>query len=636
MENKFLVLLSISLIMAIVAISGAFAQLAISSQTNSTNYNANATGTFVLANSNLTTNITGIICTITGQLTPAGATCPATLNANTNNIVSYWVAVPQGTQPGSYTETITATGTLGGSATTDSKTFVVTVPTTPSLSLSWISAPSDIYSSGNATAVINITNIGNINLNVNLSARFVNSSYNETPFNLAAGASTTRSITLSSSRAIIGQNAFSVQAQGANGAYSTTSSLDKSLNVNYQYCVANSSNSNIYIEDITTQDDIRDKDFNPLDTFDVKVKVRNSYSTSKYVIVKAVLVRNSIVDGTEEKLTQKISDANTKTFTLNMQIPADVSRGEYQLFIKAYEEGKSTECEQRSIRFYVEKDDHSIILKNVELTSPVECNGLLEVKGILYNLGESDEDQVKFTYNDDLKFNDSVIYDGFDSGDQKDFSFSFTIPQNATEKLNKLVLKTFFDYNEDDDSYDLTETYNYYYTVSGNCLKQTNNVSLMSTEQTVFVAKDTDVSIAITNTGNTQQTYSVTATSNDFLIKSISPSSMVLPAGSTSYAVIKLSPKENITSGSHDVSVGINYAGKTETKVISLNVQQSSIVVTKWYNAAKDFIKKNYLLIFNVAFGLLIIYLIVKLVRMPKKAPTVEQVYKSNIKKNFK
>jgi uncharacterized membrane protein len=384
------------------------------------------------------------------------------------------------------------------------------------------------------------------------------------------------------------------------------------------------------------------KEFNPLDSFNVKVKVRN-YDTenSRYVVVRAVLVKNGEIDDTEEKMTLKISKESSKTFTLNMSIPSDLQKGEYRLFVEAYDDDSSIDCDQRSIRFDVYRAEYDIAPINIELTSPVACEGTLNINGQIANLGNNDEDKVKIIYSDDLKFSDSLIIDSLNTGDSQDFSFNFIIPKNATEKNYRLTLRTYYDYNEDDDTYGESSTYNYYYNVLGGCYKETRNVSLQTLTQTAFLSEDTDVSVAITNSGNVQDVYTLTATSSDFLVKSISPSSITLSPGMTSYATVKVQPKADMALGMHTINVVISYSGKSETKIVSLNVQNASNAIKKWYDSVKDALSgsNTWFYAADAVLIIVIIFLIIKVFVFKSAAaaaPTVSRVFKSNIKKNFR
>ena len=636
MNNRFL-LLFVSFVLALTVVS---AQLTINTPTNATvDHNINATGTFILGNTNLTNNITSITCSIASStFTSRGITgCPTDIVANTNSAsITYWAFVPQGTAPGNYTATLSASGTMAGSSTSASTTVMITVNSNPSLSLSWNSEPSDVYQGTNASGIVNITNNGNVALDVNLSASFANTSINLTPFSLSPSQSVLRTVSINTStKTPVGSNTFSVSAVSS----LTSATLEKSIEVKYNFCPANSSTSPIYIEEMTNKDTLEDKDFKPSDSFTVKLKVKNTYTDSKYVVVKAVLMKSSQIDDTEEETSpQKISSDSTKSFTLNITIPSDLARGDYYLFVKAYDDDKSTSCDQKTISIHVIRDDHEIALKNIEFSPSdiIECDNILEIKGTLENLGSKYEDQVKLAYSDGV-FSDSLIFTELDSGDVKDFSFSFSIPKNATEKAYTAYLRAYYDYDDNDGVYGDSQLFTYTYAVSGNCFKEIRNVSVSVLSQTAFISKDSDVTFALTNAGNVPETYTISATSADFTVKSITPSTILLPPGSTTSISLKVAAKEGITPGMHNIALSISYSGKTESKIIGLDVQKES-TITGTYNYVKNKLANlPWLIIFNVVLALVIIGLIVKLViAKPKAAPAVNQAFKSNIKKNFK
>jgi len=641
MNSRFLILF-VSLILATAFAS---AQLAIYNPANiSTSHNTNATGTFILGNINPTNNVTGIVCTVSSTVpgsigtTNCQAVLSGNLSNNTNASLTYWVFVPQYTPANNYTATITATGT--GSPLPATKNVNVAVSATPSLALSWSTGPSDIYQGSNATGIVNITNDGNVALNVNLSATFANVTVNLTSFALNPSESVLRTVSVNTStKTPVGTNTLSVSAFGNSSYGTTTTTLESAIEVRYYFCSANSTASPIYIEEITNKDTLEDKDFKPSDSFQVKVKVHNSYSDSRYAVVKAVLMKSSKIDGTEEESSaQKISSDSIKSFSLNITIPSDIAKGDYYLFVKAYDDDKSSNCDQKIVKIHVIREDYEIGLKDVEIPSTIECDNVLEVRGTLENLGSKYEDKVRLFYSDGM-FSDNVVFDELDSGDQKEFSFAFSVPKNATEKTYTSTLRAYYNYDDNDETYGDSTSFVYNYAISGNCFKEIRNASFSSLSQTAFVAKDSDITFALANTGNVAETYTISAASADFTVKSITPSTILLPAGSTVSVTMKVAAKEGTTSGMHNLAVTLSYGGKTETKTISLNVQKASAISGAYNYIKEKFSNAPWLTVFNIILVLVIIGLVVKLLILKpaaKAAPAVSSAFKSNIKKNFK
>lgn len=636
----------------ILAAAFASANIAIYNPTNSTVDGliqaTNATGTFFLGNTNATANITGITCTVTTNVPGGiGGTDCSTVIASGNltslansSTITYWITVPRGTAANNYTATITAAGTLGGVAKSDSKDVRITVNPSAALIIDWITGPSSIYQNDNVTATVNITNIGNVALNLNATATFANSSLNISYSLAPSQTSSPWSIVLSTStRTAIGDNSLTVSAAGSGSGLSASTSTSRTVEVKYNYCRANSTNSPVYLEEIININDIEGNDFKPLDIIKLKVKVRNSADESKRVYAKATLVRNSPVEDADDEENQRISSDSSKTFNLNITIPADIPRGDAYIFVKVYDDNNESNCEQRKIKIYVDREDKELVFKDIVINpSTVSCEGTVEVRGSLINLGRSYEERVKLNYSDDLGYKDSMIYNDVDAGEIKDFSFTLTIPKNATEKSYRLMLVAYYEYNSDDNIYEDFAVEDYSYTVSGNCFKEIRNASASVLTSTAFIGKDSEVTIALSNTGNVQETYTINASSSDFLIKSITPSTAVLPAGSTTSVIVKLAAKEGIEPGVHSLNIGLSYSGKSETKTVSLNVQKASII-SGWYSIIKEKAQNiSWLTVLNIVFAVVIIFLVVKLFFLaPKKeAPKVSQVYKSNIKRNFK
>jgi len=172
-----------SVLFAGLALADSNLDINMSTTTLSGSHNSAVSGSFTLANLNASDSITGPSCALIGSSWTLSCS-PSALSANQSSTVTFSVAVPQYTLPGTYDLTLNVTGKLSSANITagDTQAFKITVASSASYGISWITAPSNIYQEQNQTVAFNITNTGNIALttNVNLVLTNANSSlYNK-------------------------------------------------------------------------------------------------------------------------------------------------------------------------------------------------------------------------------------------------------------------------------------------------------------------------------------------------------------------------------------------------------------------------------------------------------------------------
>ena len=315
------------------------------------------------------------------------------------------------------------------------------------------------YSISNSTITINAT-VTDADLdNLNYSYQFDNLNDNVTLQNYSA--SNSYVITNSSINDTI--RAYMNATDGIN---STISFIDIPLTgnvtanitlpVTYNYCLANSSNSPVSLKEITNDDKINGKKFKPLDEIEIKVKVDNSdKNDEKDAVVSAVLVKNGTdIDDTEVDKTVTLNEDDDETVTLTMIIPEDIDEGAYQIYVKAYDDDKESNCQQTALDIIIAKSNHEVIFKSVGVSSAIFQGSVASISGTVINIGKQDEDKIKIVYSDNLGNSFFEERNDLDSGDSFIFSFSAKIPANATVGEHMAKLKIYYDY--DDGSYDET------------------------------------------------------------------------------------------------------------------------------------------------------------------------------------
>jgi len=102
----------------------------------------------------------------------------------------------------------------------------------------------------------------------------------------------------------------------------------------------------------------------------------------------------------------------------------------------------------------VTKSTHEVIIRGIEIPSLALIGSTLNIEGEVVNIGENEEDKIKVVYADDFGNLLTEERSGFDAGDSTNFTFSIKIPGNATIGAHSATLKVYYEYDEDDKSYD--------------------------------------------------------------------------------------------------------------------------------------------------------------------------------------
>ena len=269
----------------------------------------------------------------------------------------------------------------------------------------------------------------------------------------------------------------------ATGTNATGQTVNASIPVYFvqSFCKAGSVGGNLSLDrvDVSSSGD-DDKDWRLLDTIDVEVKVKNIGSND----IDNVQVELAIFDESGQNrvgdldFTSKddeqvdignLNDGDKETHTFQFKVPADFDTGNYKLAVKVYsdDEGEANECDDSSndlsdalfeqITVDNENDDEKmIVVDDIRLPSQATCGETVSGTFKVYNIGDSDQDQVLITMkNTELGLNkEFVIRQNLDKGDDDTIDFAFDIPATARDGTYSLSFKTFYDYDDNDDSYD--------------------------------------------------------------------------------------------------------------------------------------------------------------------------------------
>jgi len=355
-----------------------------------------------------------------------------------------------------------------------------------------------------------------------------------------------------------------------------------------------------------------DEEWSPLDEIEVEVEVTNNDNDR----IKDVMVEIGLFDSQGKNIIREMDSLNDRTVdlgsikedkdettTFKFTIPSDFEDGSYRLVIKAYSDdndlGEDVLCTSKtselsddfseSIDGERETDEENhLIFDNIQVTpSPAQCNEKVQVTGKLANIGDEDyEDQARVTmFNSELGINsEQIARQDFDQGDSEVIDFEFDVPASASEKLYNLEFRTYYDYDEGDDTYDIVSDEKFTATVriAGNCNTQSSNAaitaSLNSETPNAVPGKTVIIDAKLRNTGTVETIYAVSVVGNSgwSQLDSIEPQIVTLNAGESKDVSIALTVNDDAT-GDNELTIRTAYDGKTTDQRVVLSVGESKM-----------------------------------------------------------
>ena len=199
----------------------------------------------------------------------------------------------------------------------------------------------------------------------------------------------------------------------------------------------------------------------------------------------------------------------------------------------------------------------------------------------MYNIGDDDEEQTRVRlYNKELGLDlNQVIRENLDAGDKDNVEFTFDVPKDAAEKTYTLELRTFYSYDEDDDTYDdNSKPFFAYLKVSGNCVSSVQEQSLASITAELgsdaVAGKQLVIEGTLKNIGTqtTIYTLAVSGITSWATLNEISPSTLTLEAGKSADFTIYLNVDDDV-EGEQSLSIKATHDTKTTEQDVIVEIQ---------------------------------------------------------------
>jgi len=381
-------------------------------------------------------------------------------------------------------------------------------------------------------------------------------------------------------------------------------------------------------------DNTDDWKWKPLDNIEISVKVTNRIGRDIDGSLDYGLYdpdTKDFIDISEETTDFSVDDGESEDVTITFQVPADLdfdySTKTYRFYVKAYEEdnesGLCTDIDQDDNYFQevdVKKEKRDVIIYKLDELTSALCGETSTIKAKVYNIGRTDEERVKVNiYNKELGINLDKEFKNLDIGDSENIAFEVAVPKDASTKLYKLELTTYYDYDEDDETYgeESEEDYVANLQVEGNCqqavIAQAASITAIPETADADIKPGTEITIKATvkNTGQEKTNYIVTLDNyQDFsTLTSINPSSLTLDAGQTQDVLIILKLSDDV-SGDYTFNIKASFDNTQATQPVSLSVPKSSTGGITG-SAILDSIKSNWFIWVIVLINIILIIAII-------------------------
>jgi hypothetical protein len=531
MKTKILSLISLSILSLVLLASMASATLTLEkiSQPTTANHNSD-----VVVNFNLTAT-SDSYSNLDWSTTTSGWTISPTttsINEGETKILTATYHVPQ------YSSTSITSAQIGVSDT-DSDTLTIediTINTDKSLSLT----SSTISETQNSTT-LTLTNDGNVNLSnvvITASGDFVveisgDVDSSDKIDSIPKGTTKSITITRTSSLSGVGLQSVTITAT-ADGGTTTTGKVSSET----PYCglTKNLENIDITIKDINVKQGFGDDEdyWYPFDVVEIELEISNegNYDMEDIEVAWALYASNGKKITDDEESDFKLDSDDDKTIIITIRLDDNIDDlenvDEVVFYARAKgkiddkdssNDGEST-CEEDSQRIDLITDDDFVVLGDFEingmslvdseLKESVACGSELQLIADVWNIGDSDQDEVMVLIrNTELGISKKVTIGDIDSFDYEKLEALLEIPENAEAKYYTLE---FLIYDEDSDLFETSEDdkaiFKVLIKVDGNCkVADSTKVTASLVTASPKAGEQLTVKTTITNTGDNIATY---------------------------------------------------------------------------------------------------------------------------------
>src|SRR3990172_3596109 len=308
----------------------------------------------------------------------------------------------------------------------------------------------------------------------------------------------------------------------------------------------------------------------------------------------------------EDEINLKDGDEETLTITFNIDDDMDVDLDEvgdgdhYRFYVVATgtvdnstsPETCASDFETASI--VIESD--FVILDNFNVPETVQCGETVTITADAWNIGDNDQDEVSvFVTNNELGVREDIAVGDIDAFDRQQVSLTFSVPSDAEEKTHRLSFEVF---DEDNDLYendfdDDPAEFSVPLQVSGGCGAAAGEGEVSVVANIVSGGREGQelvVRATVTNTGDSQQTYSLNAAGFEDWASSFSldTNSLTLGAGESGTVLVTLDVNDG-AAGSRTFFLELVSEGQLVRQPVTVSISGRGAGITglitegNWY-----------------------------------------------------
>lgn len=438
----------------------------------------------------------------------------------------------------------------------------------------------------------------------------------------------------------VGMHSTSVEIKASASGENVTQTL--TFDVHRSYCEQGPLGLDIIeIRDVDESGSSSDDDWTwyPQDEITINVKVKNNDDDND----REVRVEWDLYD-TKEKEFLDIGDDDTVDVNNNdyewieftFEVPYDLERGShYLLYVKAYDddEGEEYACsvadengksasvgDTEGIQIEITRESNDIDITKTNLPELLSCSSTTDVELWIANVGRSREDKIKVTLlESDFGGEVSREISKLDWDDKAErVSFPITVPKDLEEGIYNLKFRVFFDYDEDDDEYGESKTFEYSIEVKGNCIVESDLSASITAEldSDAVAGEQLVIKGTLENTGGEETIYSLTATGYsswaDF--DRTEPTTLTLKSGESKSFFMYFNVDED-SEGEQFFTIKANYDGDSTEQEVSVMIESSGTTGAVTGSAISEHLRENWFIWVIVIINIILIIAIILVAR---------------------
>lgn len=376
------------------------------------------------------------------------------------------------------------------------------------------------------------------------------------------------------------------------------------LNLQKAYCSNGSStNSTRYLTVESVKDVSSDTKFKWKSGDDVTLKVKVEYTNDAddedeidaiikvelYDIQEYKFIDFDNQDDLEADVSLAEGDSVEEEFTLQVPIEdLEDSDTRYRLYVKVYEDGKESSLCKDNIdgseyfkQINLIKSSNEVVLKNLEISSPIPCGQEATITGTAWNIGTDDEDKVYIKVVSGLLGISNLTTEEFslDEASSKGINLGFIVPKNVTQSSYDIFVTAYYKYSKNSGYQKYTEE-PYKLTLKiDSCKNEVKNASITAEFSAdtpkAIIGGQTVIEATIRNTGNTDSTYTISVSDNSAWSKAtIDPSTVTIPAGQSSKVKIYLDINSDAVEGNKEFTITATTTGLAVNQKVSIPLEK--------------------------------------------------------------